>query len=63
MDLLLEVLMAIAAIYACVIMFLICIICYIIKSPGGQQFELSDASLPDNPPPDYKENTFLELDN
>ena len=55
--------MAIAAIYACVIMFLICIICYIIKSPGGQQFEVSDASLPDDPPPDYKENTFLELDN
>ena len=62
MDLLIEVLMTIAAIYACVIMCLLCIICYILKSPRGQQFELTDASLPDSPP-DYKESTFLDLNN
>ena len=63
MDLLLEILMAVAAIYACVIFFLICVICYKIKTPGGQQFDFFEASLPDSSPPDYKENNFLDLDN
>ena len=32
-------------------MCLLFIICYISKSPGGQHFELADASLPDPDPP------------
>ena len=60
MDLVIEILLSVAGIYACVIISLLCIICYILKSPGGQQFELAEASLPDHPP-DYKESTFLDL--
>ena len=61
MNLVVEVLLTVCAIYACTIVCLLCIICYILKSPGGQNFEFSEASLPDQPP-DYKGSTFLDLE-
>ena len=59
MNIAVEILLTVCAIYACTIVCLICVICYILKSSGGQNFEFSEASIP---PPDYKESTFLDLE-
>ena len=63
MNLLVEVSLAIVSIFATTIICLLCIVCFVLKSQPGQQFELTEASLPaPDPPPDYtadeKENIF-----
>ena len=61
MNIVVEILLTVCAIYACTIVCLLYVICYILKSSGGQNFEFSEASLPDQTP-DYKESTFLDLE-
>ena len=63
MNLLVEVSLVIVSIFATTIICLLCIVCFVLKSQPGQQFELTEASLPaPDPPPDYtadeKENIF-----
>ena len=63
MNLLVEVSLTIVSIFATAIICLLCIVCLVLKSQPGQQFELTEASLPaPDPPPAYtedeKENIF-----